>query len=248
MTIHDCPDCFENLKIFADCHSQTFNVIEVFAIPTIYWTCWRNTFLKLENEYLQTKDSTSDGIRLPFCLTASLSLSMCVQLSEANFALSFANIYLLHRKFWLFFLFALLYNFVTHILWRQTLVFLQCHILSKNAISEGNLRRWVQHSKLMLAHSIQRNFVGHSIAALTDSDPSPTPSFTQPGHLSPSTSCIPLSNISLIYPHWLFSLPKKIFRHQPPYSICVKWVPFPNSEWGVLVRVDPPRLHSSVKH
>ena len=59
--------------------------------------------LKLENEYLQTKDSTSDGIRLPFCLTASLSLSMCVQLSEANFALSFANIYLLHRKFRLFF-------------------------------------------------------------------------------------------------------------------------------------------------
>ena len=100
-----------------------------------------------------------------------------------------------------FILFTLLYNFVTHILWRQTLVFLQCHILSKNVISEGNLRWWVQHSKLMLAHSIQRNFVGHSIAALTDSDPSPTPSFTQPGHLSPSTSCIPLSNISLIYPH-----------------------------------------------
>ena len=103
MTIHDCPDCFENLKIFTDCHSQTFNEIEIFCNPHNILNMLEKYILKLENEYLQTKDSTSDGIRLPFCLTASLSLSMCVQLSEANFALSFANIYLLHRKFRLFF-------------------------------------------------------------------------------------------------------------------------------------------------
>ena len=47
------------------------------------------------------------------------------------------------------------------------------------------------HSKCVLAHSIRRNFVRHSIYALTDSEPRLTPSFTQLLYQCQSIDCPP---------------------------------------------------------